>query len=622
MTIMDGATRQYAIGAELVSSDRVSLRVWAPDHESVDAVVDGAVTRLDREGDGFFSVVVPARAGARYGVRLEGDERVYPDPASRWLPDGPSGLSAIPDLGAFRWRDAGWAGVSLPGQVLYELHVGTCTVEGTWRAAEGLLSRLRDIGVTLIQMMPIAEFAGRFGWGYDGVQWFAPMHAYGEPPDLQHFVDAAHQAGLGVIVDVVYNHLGPSGNFLGRFDRRWQSTRHENDWGAALNFDGEGSAGLRMLVLENVRYWIREFHLDGFRIDAAQQLFDDSPEHILAAITRTAREAAGGRPVIVIAEHEPQDARLMRPISAGGFGLDGIFNEDFHHSCRVALTGVREAYFSDYRGSSREWLAAAQWGFLFQGQYYPWQRQRRGASARDCDPAQFVCFLENHDQVANSAAGHRLIDLSSPAWWRALSTLLLLGPWTPLLFQGQESGSATPFRYFADHSPDLQSAVIEGRRAFLAQFTRFAAGDVPSTSSTTVGDEIFDTCRMTGTGARSAHCERLYTDLLTMRRSDPTLAQHAVRLSGATHGDRTLLLRFDGTTEALDRLLVVNLDPDLDIGALAEPLVAPPAGHEWYAAWCSEEARYGGSGVAASTPPARLMATGHAATIFMPRARS
>jgi maltooligosyltrehalose trehalohydrolase len=448
------------------------------------------------------------------------------------------------------------------------------------------------------------------------------MHAYGEPPDLQHFVDAAHQAGLGVIIDVVYNHLGPSGNFLGRFDRRWQSTRHENDWGAALNFDGEGSAGLRMLVLENVRYWIREFHLDGFRIDAAQQLFDDSPEHILAAITRTAREAAGGRPVIVIAEHEPQDARLMRPISAGGFGLDAIFNEDFHHSCRVALTGVREAYFSDYRGSSREWLAAAQWGFLFQGQYYPWQRQRRGASARDCDPAQFVCFLENHDQVANSAAGHRLIDLSSPAWWRALSTLLLLGPWTPLLFQGQESGSATPFRYFADHSPDLQSAVIEGRRAFLAQFTRFAAGDVPSTSSTTVGDEIFDTCRMTGTGARSAHCERLYTDLLTMRRSDPTLGQHAVRLSGATHGDRTLLLRFDGTTEALDRLLVVNLDPDLDIGALAEPLVAPPAGHEWYAACCSEEARYGGSGVAASTPPARLMATGHAATIFMPRARS
>jgi maltooligosyltrehalose trehalohydrolase len=613
--------RQYAVGAELVSSDRASLRVWAPDHEAVEAVVDDASTSLHREADGHFSAIVAARPGSRYGFRLPGDEHVYPDPASRWLPDGPDGLSAIVDLGAYRWRDAAWRGAALPGQVLYELHVGTCTRAGSWRAAEALLAELREVGVTVIQMMPVAEFAGRFGWGYDGVQWFAPMHAYGEPADLQHFVDAAHDIGMGVLLDVVYNHLGPSGNVLGRFDRRWKSTRHRNDWGGALNFDGDGAAGMRALVLENVRYWIREFHIDGLRIDAAHAIVDDSSDHLLAAIARSAREAAGGRRVMLVAEHERQDARLMRAPAAGGYGLDGIFNEDFHHSCRVALTGVREAYFSDFRGTSREWLAAALWGFLFQGQYDRWQQQARGTPARDCHPAQFVCFLENHDQVANSAAGRRLIDLTTESWWRALSALLLLGPWTPLLFQGQESGTATPFCFFADHASDLQATVIEGRRAFLAQFTRFAAAAVPSTSST-LGDTVFDACRMQGGYERAARCRQLYADLLSLRREDPALGQHAVRLSGTTHGDRTLLLRFDGATGSSDRLLVVNLDPDLDIASLPEPLVAAPTGHQWHASWCSEDARYGGSGVAASAPPARLMATGHAATIFTPRASS
>ena len=612
--------RQYPVGAELVSRDHASLRVWAPDHEAVEAIVNGTPTRLHREGDGHFSAMVRAHPGSRYGFRLRDDRRVYPDPASRWLPDGPDGLSAMVDLGGYRWRDGAWRGVTLSGQVMYELHIGTCTPAGTWRAAEALLPRLREIGVTVVQMMPVAEFAGRFGWGYDGVQWFAPTRNYGEPSDLQHFVDAAHLAGLGVILDVVYNHLGPTGNFLGRFDRRWQSPRHRNEWGEALNFDDEGASGMRALVLSNVRYWIREFHFDGFRLDAAQQIFDDSADHILAAIARTAREAAGPRSVIVVAEHEGQDARLMRSPAEGGYGLDGIFNEDFHHSCRVALTGVREAYFSDYRGTSREWLAAAQWGFLFQGQYYPWQQQPRGTPALDRDPAQFLCFLENHDQVANSAAGRRLIDLTSEAWWRALSALLLLGPWTPLLFQGQESGAETPFWYFADHGPDLQPAVLAGRREFLSQFKRFAEGAVPSTSRDTIGDDLFEACRLRREPPRAVPCTRLYADLLTMRRDDPTLAQHAVRLSGSTAGERTLLLRFEGTTPALDRLLVVNLDPDLDLAALPDPLVAPPVGFQWHPCWCSEDARYGGSGVAAAAPPARLIATGHAATIFEPRA--
>ena len=612
--------RQYPVGAELASSDHVSLRIWAPDLHEVVAVVDGVPAQLQREEDGHFSATLRALPGSRYGFRLDSDERVYPDPASRWLPDGPDALSAVVDLGAYRWRDSAWGGVALPGQVIYELHIGTCTRLGTWRAAEALLPRLRDVGITVIQMMPIAEFAGRFGWGYDGVQWFAPTRNYGQPSDLQHFVDVAHELGLAVILDVVYNHLGPSCNYLGRFDRRSHSTRHTNEWGEALNYDGEGAEGMRALVLSNVRYWIREFHLDGFRLDAAQQIVDDSAEHILAAISRTARDAAGSRSVIVIAEHEPQDARLLRPQPAGGYGLDAMFNEDFHHSCRVALTGLREAYFSDYEGSSREWLALAERGFLFQGQYYPWQRKPRGTPALDREPAQFVCFLENHDQVANSAAGQRLIDLAGEAAWRALTTFLLLGPWTPLLFQGQESGSDTPFLFFADHGADLQALVIEGRREFLAQFSRFAKRAVPSTAHPSIGEDIFEACRAGSEPARAARCRQLTTDLLAMRREDPTLGQTAKRLFGATAGERTLLLRFEGAAPQLDRLVVVNLDPDVNLASLADPIVAPPVDHVWRVRWCSEDAKYGGSGVAASAPPERLIAGGRAATIFEPGA--
>jgi maltooligosyltrehalose trehalohydrolase len=608
--------RRYPVGAELVSADEISLRVWSPGRDDVRAIVDGTTTHLAAERNGYLSAVVPGHAGSRYGFLLGGDDRVYPDPVSRWLPDGPEGLSAVPDLGSFTWRDNSWPGVALKGQVLYELHVGTCTRLGTWRAAEALLPRLAQVGVTVIQMMPVAESAGEFGWGYDGVQWFAPWHTYGDPADLQRFVDVAHANGLGVILDVVYNHLGPSGNFLGQFDPRWKSTRHESEWGETPNFDDAGSEGIRSIVTSNVAYWVREFHVDGFRLDAAQQIFDDSSDHILAAIVRTARSTAEPRRLIVIAEHEGQDARLVREPAQGGYGLDGIFNEDFHHSCRVALTGIREAYFSDYRGTTREWLALATRGFLFQGQYYPWQSNPRGVPALDRPPEQFVCFLENHDQGANSAEGRRLIELTSEAWWRAMSTLLLLGPWTPLLFQGQESGASTPFRYVADHAPELQEAVARGRRQFLAQFPRSSSQPLSEPGSASIGREVFEACRMPDGHPRQEHCRRLYSDLLTLRRSDPSLGQHATRLDGATAGDRVLILRFFGTAPHLDRLLVLNLDADVDLAALPEPLVAPPHGEQWHATFCSQDRQYGGTGRALVDSPERLMATGHAATVF------
>jgi maltooligosyltrehalose trehalohydrolase len=616
---MSEGSRRYPVGAELTSSREADVRVWAPSHSSLQLRMDDRLTQMCPDGRGYFTARVPACAGSRYGFLVPGDDRLYADPASRSQPDGPEGPSEVIDLTEYGWTDASWPGIALPGQVVYELHVGTFTGEGTWRAAEAELPRLRDTGITVVQVMPIGEFAGEFGWGYDGVLWFAPFHGYGRPADLQHFVDAAHRIGLAVILDVVYNHLGPAGNFLSQFSPQYFTDRYVNEWGEAVNFDGEGSAATRELVVSNAAYWIREFHLDGFRIDAAQQIHDSSPEHILEAVARTAREAAAPRSIVVLAEHEPQHARLLRPPGQGGYGLDGIYNEDFHHSMRVALTGVRESYLSDYTGSSEEWLAALQWGFLFQGQYYPWQSNPRGAPALDRPPQQFVCFIENHDQVANTTTARRLIDLASPAWWRAISALLLLGPWTPLIFQGQEWGSRRPFQYFTDHRPELQAAIHDGRRRFLSQFTRQRAQTAPSASDS-IGREAFEASRL-GRPAAPAELavQRMYRDLLALRRDDRGLGQHA-RMTGATAGDRTLILRSIAEHGGDERLLVVNLGPDLDLAAQALPLVAPPAGHHWQGLWCSQDLCYGGSGIAGSQPPSRLIATGHATAVFAARA--
>jgi maltooligosyltrehalose trehalohydrolase len=612
------AVRRYPTGAELVGPDRVSIRVWAPSTPALAVWIDDATHPLQREASGYFSAIIPARAGSRYAFKFPDDDRLYPDPASKHQPEGPEKPSAIVDLSLHRWRDQAWPGLELSDQVFVEIHTGTWTTAGTWAAGEAQLGALRDAGITAIQLMPIGEYAGTFGWGYDAVQWFAPTRNYGAPADFQHFVDAAHQHGLGVILDVVYNHLGPAGNFLRRFSPQYFSDRYTNEWGEPLNFDGEGSAPMRELVLSNVEYWLREFHLDGFRIDAAHQIYDASPEHILAALSRVARTVSP-KPIVILAEHEGQQAHLMRPSAAGGFGLDGIYNEDFHHSVRVALTGVRESYFSDYAGSSAEWLAAAQWGFLFQGQYYPWQTAPRGAPALDRPLSQFVCFLENHDQIANSPTAQRLIDLTNPAWWRAMSALLLLGPWTPLLFQGQEYGASQPFRYFCDHAQELQHAVLEGRRAFLSQFGRMADGEA-SLSLDGLGRPSFESSRQTqATDARTAHVSRLYRDLLALRREDPSLGQHAARVLGATLGERTLLLRYLGQSPRTDRLLIVNLAADMNIASAAQPLVAPPSDSQWTLMWCSEDRAYGGSAAVPSDPPARMMATGHAATVFEPR---
>ena len=403
--------RRWPVGAEVLGAG-VHFRVWAPAAQDVAVVLEegndqrGLVCALTPEGKGWFSGRLEGvGAGTRYRYRL-GQDR-YPDPASRFQPEGPHGPSEVIDPSTFRWTDAGWKGIHRKGQVLYEMHIGTFTPEGTWEAAARELPELADLGVTAIEVMPVAEFPGTFGWGYDGVDLFAPTRLYGRPDDFRRFVDRAHAAGIGVILDVVYNHIGPDGNYLKSFAPHYFTSRYENEWGEAINFDGNDAGPVREFFLTNAGYWIDEFHLDGLRLDATQQIFDASTPHILTEIARRVRQAARGRSTFLVAENEPQHVRLVKSEDEGGYGLDALWNDDFHHSAMVALTGHNEAYYSDYRGTAQELLAAVKWGFIYQGQRSQWQKNRRGTPSLNLPPEAFVTFLQNHDQVANSAHGLR-----------------------------------------------------------------------------------------------------------------------------------------------------------------------------------------------------------------------
>jgi len=380
--------RRFAIGAEVITGGGTDFRVWAPKSSSVAVEIgsDRNLTEglrkieLEPEGEGYFrGYVGDCGEGMFYKYKLDGGS--FPDPGSRFQPEGPHGPSQIVDPSRYEWHDEGWGGVRREGQVLYEMHVGTFTREGTWKAAMKELPELARLGITVLEVMPVAEFSGRFGWGYDGVDLFAPTRLYGTPDDLREFVDRAHAAGLGVILDVVYNHLGPEGNYLKQFSDHYFTSRYSNEWGEPINFDGDHSGPVREFFCANAVYWIEEFHLDGLRLDATQQIFDGSAEHILAELTRKAREAGKGRSTYLIGENEPQEVRLVRPIDKDGYGMDAVWNDDFHHTAMVALTGRSEAYCSDFKGSPQEFISAAKWGYLYQGQWYSWQKKGRGTPA-------------------------------------------------------------------------------------------------------------------------------------------------------------------------------------------------------------------------------------------------
>lgn len=586
------------MGAEPQPAAGVHFRVWAPRRRRVEVVIEGksAAHPLSPEGNGYFSgEIAEARTGTPYRYRLDGGD-AFPDPASRKQPEGPHGPSEVVDPQAFTWSDDKWRGVSIAGQVVYEMHVGTFTREGTWAAAARELGYLADLGVTLIEMMPVAEFPGRFGWGYDGVDLFAPTRLYGAPDDLRRFVDQAHAHGIGVILDVVYNHLGPDGNYLKEFAPDYFSDRYQNEWGEPLNFDGPNSGPVREFFIANAGYWIDEFHMDGLRLDATQQIFDASRVNVQQEITQRVRAAARGRGTVIVAENEPQDIKLVRPIADGGYGMDALWNDDFHHSTRVALTARNEAYLSEYLGKPQEFISAVKYGYLYQGQRYAWQKKRRGTAGLSLPPCAFVNYMQNHDQIANSARGLRCHDLASPGRYRALTALTLLAPGTPMFFQGQEFAASTPFLYFADHNPDLAAAVRRGREEFISQFPSIGQSDMRGRLADPSDPKTFERCILDfAEREKHAHMLDFHRDLLRLRREHAAFrAQRRRGVDGAVLGEQAFVLRY--FDDEGDRLVLVNLGRDIHLVPAPEPLLAPPEGMRWETLWSSDDTRYGACG--------------------------
>jgi maltooligosyltrehalose trehalohydrolase len=555
---------------------------------------------LEEEPDGYYACLVEGvGAGTRYRYVLDGD--ALPDPASRYQPEGPFGPSQVIDAATFRWEHSSPKGIEIAGQVVCEIHIGAFTTGGTWRSAVEKLALLADSGITTVEVMPVFDFPGRFGWGYDGVFPYAPAHQYGTPDDFRMFVDRAHAAGLGVILDVVYNHLGPDGCVFGRYANAYYSAAYSNEWGDALNFDGPDSRPVRDFFASNAAYWIDEFQLDGLRLDATQTIHDASSRHIITEIGCRARNAARGKPIILVAESETQTVRLLRPVEDGGYGLDAAWNDDFHHSAMVALTGKREAYYSDHRGTPQELISAAKRGYLFQGQRYAWQLAGRGSRTDGVPARAFVTYLENHDQIANTGDGSRVRFHTSPGRYRALTALMLLIPGTPMLFQGQDFGATAPFLYFADHKPELAKAVQTGRSEFVKQFPSLTSDPAQERVAAPHDPKTFERCKLNW-DERDAHDSfvRLHRDLLAMRRSDAAFrAQDATMLDGAVLGSEVFVLRFTTAAPEDERLLFVNLGVDVDAGSFAEPLVAAPDGYTWTLRWSTAEPEYGGYG----TPP-------------------
>ena len=619
--------RRLPVGAEVLAGGGVHFRVWAPRRKTVEVVIENGpdapqAVELNREAGGYFSGMVPAAAdGTFYRYRLDAGGDLFPDPASRFQPEGPHGPSQVVDPGKFHWTDGRWQGAAVPGQIIYEMHIGTFTPEGTWKAAYALLPQLAETGVTLLEVMPVADFSGSFGWGYDGVDLFAPTRLYGTPDDFREFVNRAHAIGIGVILDVVYNHLGQDGCYIPKFSEDYFTDRYKTDWGPALNFDGENSGPVREFVLSNVSYWIGEFHLDGLRLDATQNIYDRSAEHILAAIARRVRESAQGRSTVVAAENEPQHTKLAQPLEQGGYGIDALWNDDFHHAALVALTGHNEAYYTDYLGTPQEFISAVKWGYLYQGQRYSWQRARRGTPSFGLKPETFITFLQNHDQIANSSRGERIHLLTSPGRYRAMTALMLLAPGTPMLFQGQEFAASSPFLYFADHGTGLGENVKKGRREFLRQFRSLTVQEMQGRFADPTDPQTFKRCKLDMSECRRhAHAYALHRDLLNLRRKDPVFhAQRPLGVDGAVLGQAAFVLRFfDARGD--DRLLVINFGRDLRLDPSPEPLLAPPKDSVWEVLWSSEDPDYGGDGTPPLDTEENWRIPGEAAVALIPRA--
>jgi len=526
------------------------FRVWAPDAEVVEVeLYEGApgTTKhsMEKYGDGTFALFLPGvQAGARYAYRVNG-QGPFPDPASRFQPEGVHGPSEIVEPCRFAWTDQAWKGRGLEELVLYELHVGTFTPRGTFAGVIDKLPYLAELGVTALELMPVADFPGQRNWGYDGVSLFAPARCYGRPDDLRCLVDVAHAHGLAVHLDVVYNHLGPDGNYLGAFSPYYASRRHHTTWGAAINFDGEHSDLMRAFLIENALHWVHEYHLDGLRLDATHAIMDNSPRHFLAELAEEVHASVTGRPVVIIAEDHNNLPIMVRPPAEGGWGLDAVWADDFHHQVRRLLAGDNEGYYRDYRGTTTDLAATIRQGWFYCGQHSKHWGTPRGGDPAGIPMPRFVWCIQNHDQVGNRAMGERLhhqIDLAS---YRAACVLLLCSPATPLLFMGQEWAARSPFLFFTDHNPELGPKVTEGRRREFRHFTAFTDPVARQRIPDPQAWSTFEASRLNWDERKlepHASVERLHRALLHLRRHEPALQGRRRDQFSAAAGEDALVL--------------------------------------------------------------------------------
>ena len=578
-------------GAKVLPGGGVQFNVWAPRAKRVAVEVIGSagatnVREMEAHGGSVFTITVQdARAGADYRFRLD-DKDGRPDPASRHQPQGVHGPSRVVDPSAFRWTDAEWTGIEVADLVIYELHVGTFTDEGTFEAAITHLAELRELGVTAIEIMPVAQFPGERNWGYDGVLSYAVQNSYGGPEGLRALVNAAHRAGLAVILDVVYNHFGPEGNYLGEYGPYFTET-YRTPWGPALNFDGRESDEVRRYFIDNALYWVTEFHIDGLRLDAIHGIYDFGAVHILAELADAVRIQARalGRRAFVIGESDLNDPKVVSPREKGGYDLDGQWSDDLHHAIHAALTEETAGYYADFGGVAPI-ATALEHRFVYAGRYSAHRKRRHGAPCDDVAGERFVVCIQNHDQVGNRAAGERLASLLSFEKVKLAAALLLLAPYVPLLFMGEEYGETRPFQYFVSHGDKkLVEAVRKGRRE---EFASFGWGnDVPDPQS----EETFLRSRLDRSVAGQrvhAQTRLLYGELLRLRRAERALRPGAASVHATADEQASTLTLHLVPDDGNDVVSLFNL-------SASERAIALPNSQQWEMMISTDEARFGGT---------------------------
>jgi malto-oligosyltrehalose trehalohydrolase len=507
---------EYAFGP-LIEKDGVEFRLWAPLKDRVLLSVEGREPQpMERSSNGWHRCHVSGVGpGSLYRFTLPDGSEV-PDPGSRHQPQDVHGPSEVIDLARYEWKTGAWSGRPWEEMVIYELHVGSFTPEGTFRSAIEKLDHLANLGVTAIQIMPVSDFPGRYNWGYDGVLPYAPDSSYGRPEDLLALVDAAHDRGVGVFLDVVYNHFGPDGNYLPIYAPLF-TENHKTPWGNGINYDGEGSRTVREFIIQNAVYWIKEFRLDGLRLDAVHAIKDDSDEHLLHELSQRVRDVAGARHVHLIVENEDNDSDLLRRDENGhAVRFTAQWNDDVHHVLHIAATGETFGYYQDYAGDTGKVGKALAEGFVFQGEHMPYRGGSRGKPTADLPPTAFISFIQNHDQIGNRALGDRMITYRPLEPLKAITGVYLLTPQIPMLFMGEEWGAREPFPYFCDFDEDLNEKVRKGRREELSRLPGFDADDLldPTAMSTFEAAKL-DWSKLAGPNA--SEMLAFYKSLLALR---------------------------------------------------------------------------------------------------------